>query len=70
MPRSTIPTALTLIALALSGCSGGVKEGMPTNITEAPRPPQNIDDQMRDHAKKIGAGRLSHRPTSNRPGGR
>lgn len=70
MKQSTITASIALIGLALGGCSGGVQEGMPTDVTEAPRPPAGVDNQMRDYAKKLGAGRLSQRPASNRPSGR
>ncbi|SIO63127.1 hypothetical protein SAMN05444166_7249 [Singulisphaera sp. GP187] len=75
MRRATLMSVPALIALALGGCSNGLEEGMPTNISEAPHPPETVTNQMRDHAKKIGAirrthGPVSNRPTSNRPPGR
>lgn len=70
MRRSTVTTGIALMALALGGCSNGVQEGMPTNVTETPRPPEKIDNAMREHAKKIAAGKLSQSPRSNRPPGR
>ncbi len=41
MRRSTFTTGIALMGLALGGCSNGVQEGMPTNITETPRPREN-----------------------------
>ena len=70
MRRSTVTTAIALIALALGGCSNGLKEGMPTDVTETPRPPDSVNKHMLEHAKQIRAGKISHRPTSNRPSGR
>jgi hypothetical protein len=70
MLRSSVMSIVALMALALGGCSNGLEEGMPSNITETPHPPELVTNHMRDYAKKIGSGRRSHGPTSNRPPGR
>ncbi|AGA25997.1 hypothetical protein [Singulisphaera acidiphila] len=71
MRRASVTSVIALLALlTLGGCSNGLEEGMPSNITETPHPPELVTNQMRDHAKKIGASRRSHGPTSNRPPGR
>jgi hypothetical protein len=70
MLRGSVTSVVALIALALGGCSNGLEEGMPSNITETPQPPKVVTNHMRDYAKQIGAGRRSRGPTSNRPPGR